>query len=691
MPQVVNITGFGRVNFPDGMSPEQIQSAIETDILPNKPIAPAAAASPVEKPNAWERVGRGSQDVVDRIAQLVVAGGEKLGKYQPGLGDVMTEQMNAENADYAANRGEEGFDGARLVGNAGMLAPTMILPGGAASLAGRAGAGALAGAVSGALQYDPSNSLEGTAKNTGMGAAVGAVAAPVIGFAGGKLAQGVSALHGRVMGVVERLKGNATPEAILRAVPELADVPEAARRDLITEAQAMVSKTGDLDAASLGRKANLTANDVTPTKSMVTRNPTDWARERNLQKLSQSPDEQLSRLGQELTDVYQANDRALSTRLASMSDGLPRATQEAQGMTVMKSINDLAKASQKEVGALYEQVKVAKGDQLASDARDLASTLEDLKDNTYAEKLVSSVTNKLRRFGMLDAEGNTTAKSLTVTQAEELRKFVNTLPNDFGKRDIIKAIDSDVLSGMGEDAFGEARKAAAGRFAMLDNPTTQRALNTYGELQQGKTAQGFIKSQVIDAPEQDVNTLLKTLSNLPADKQQESMKALQGGVLQHLEGKAVNRQSGQFSGAALSKEIERIGTGKLTAVLGPERFAKLKSLTRAGLDATYQPPYAAVNHSNTAPMLLSLTEKARAVPGVPLIVSQNVEKLAARSGYQDQLAEALSARAPGALPPQLSDRMQELARLLSTGAAPTGNAALNQLRQAPNQRNQERR
>lgn len=695
MPIRINIPGVGAVNFPDGMPPDQIQQAIERDILPQSRQQRPAAPAPVplgqgastmttpEKPTRWERFGAGASDVVDRLAQLTIAGGEALGLkgYPKGLGDVMTAQSRDKSAEYEKGRGPDaGFDGMRMLGNAAQLAPLAAAPGGAPTALARMGAGAASGAAGGLLQFDPTNSIKGTAQNVGTGALAGAVLQPLIGLGADKLAKGAGNITARARGYVERLRGNSAPQAILREVPDIATAPPAVQRDLIAEAQRQIKQTGAMDTEALARKANLLANDLTPTKSMVTRNPRDFTLERNLQKLSQSPDETIAGVGQELTGVYQRNDQALTNRLASL--GGRGGTQEANGMKVMGALDELADRSQKDVGQLYEAVRTSRGDQLASDARNLAATLDDLKDNAYAEKLVSSVTNKLRRFGMLDEQGALTNKTLTVTQAEELRKFVNKLPNDFGKRDIIKAIDSDVLGGLGDDAFGGARKAAADRFSMLNNPATQRALNTYGELTQGKTAQNFIRSQVISGSEQDVGTLISTLKQLPQKQSDEALDALRSGVLQHLQDKAINPNSGKFSGAALSKAIKEIGEGKLQDILGAD-FAKLQSLSRAAVDATFEPAYSAVNHSGTAPMLLSLTQRTRALPGVPILLNENVEKLAARSGYQRQLAETLKAQSAAPARP-VSRRTQELLRALGTSQAPLSNAVMQERRKKSN-------
>jgi hypothetical protein len=679
MPKVVhNVPGVGTVNFPDTMSEEDIQDAI---VRMNESVSRSTNRTWdkyrfAEKPNPLERLGRGAQDTIDRLSQLTVAGGEAIGAYEPGTGEEMTRLMNQEQADYDANRGyKPGADFARLTGGVGMTAPLALIPGGQ-SVAGTVGYGALSGAAEGLFQYDPSYSLEGTTRNVAIGGLTGGIAAPVLRFASKQAQSFAEKGLGRFKGVMESTQGKADVTEIMREVPEIAGLPVEMRANLIMEAQDQIKKTGTLNMEQLARKANLIANDATPTKSMVTRDPRDWSMERNMQKLAQSPDEQISSMGQELTSVYQQNDAALGNKLKSFSANLPKGTQEAHGMVALKSLDDLERLSQKDVSELYTMVREKNGSQLASDARGLVNTLDDLKDNAYSEKLVSSVNNKLKRFGMVDKEGNLTTKTLTVEQAEELRKFVNTLPNDFGKRDIIKSIDADVLSGAGEDFFATARSAAMKRKQMLDNPATQRALNAYGELTQGKTAQNFIKTQIVDGAEQDVESLLKTFGSLPKEQAEAATNSLKAGVLDYLQEKSVNPNSGQFSGAKMNDAIRNVGEGKLQKLLGDKGLAELKSLARAGLDATYQPPYAAVNHSNTAPTLLAMTQKARAIPGVPLIVNENVEKLAGRAGYRKQLGDVLSARSQQPLP-QLDPRIQSMIRMIQRAGVPAASAGSN--------------
>lgn len=698
MPQV-NIEGVGKVNFPDEMSQEQIVAAIENDILPRMK-KPERAPEYTNEPSAWERFGRGASDIVDRGAQLLAKGGETLGldAFPEGLSDIVTQRANAERGQYegerqaAAKRSgkkDAGFDWMRIAGNTAIQSPTMMLPGGGKATMGRAGAGALQGFISGLSQFDPTNSAAGSAKNAGIGAAAGAILSPIVGKVADKVGQGLSWLTGRGKGALARVHGDASEEAILQAVPDLSNATPEVRTDLIREAQEQIAATGELDAAALARKANLLAQGVTPTKSMVTRSARDWTQERNLQKLSQSPDEQLSQVGENLTRVYEGNDRALTGKLMERSQGLPQASAEAHGMTVMRSLDDLATATQKEVGAVYDQVRQSVGDQAATRADKVVDVLNDpdIVDNVDSEPLIKSVTARLKRYGIIDADGNLSGKMLTVNQSEEFRKFVGGLGGTANTSRIakkfVRAIDEDVTASLSGDAFAAARGAARDRFAMLENPATQRALNTLGELGQGKTAQNFIDQQVVKAPIQDVATLIDTVKRLPPDEAAKALDAMKAGILQHLRDEAINPNSGQLSGASLNKALESIGPEKLAAILGQDEAGKLANLARAALDATYAPPFSAVNNSNTTPMLLSLLRGARTIPAMPMLITDNAEKIAARAGYQKQLTEALAAKAPGALPDY---NLNPMGRLLAALGIPASNAALNQHRKTPDQR-----
>lgn len=665
--------------------------------------ADAAPVIPPEKPSVLARIGRGIMDVGQGINQGVLNLEDRLGGprvpqsvYDPvtkqsvvvsGLDPTAADYTKSVNEDlqrYSAGQGK-GIDWARALGAGAASAPAALLApevAGPAWLA-RAIGGATAGAVAAGSEFTPTNSIAERAKNAAIGAATGGIAAPVSAAAAEGAGKVFQAVAGRAKGMAQAAQP-LTVEEIVQQIPSLSQLPAPAQTDLIAEAHAQLKQTGAFNAQQLERKANLLAQGITPTKSMITRDPADWSRERNLQKLSQSPDESLSAPGRDLTSIYEGNDAALAARLNQQATGLPAGTAEAHGMTAMKSLDDLAKMSQKEVSDTYDSIRTAHGDELASDAKNVVSTLNDpnVADNAYAEPIINSVTKRLKRLGMVDETGAPTSNTMTVGQADEFRKFLQTLKSGDPKTDrvvgaFIKATDQDVLSGAGADVMAPARASAAARFATLENPATQRAINALGELNQGKTAQNFIQTNVISGADQDVASLLDTLGKLPPDQAQAGTNAIKAGVIKWLQEKAVNPKSGQFSGSQLSDALTDLGDPKLARIFGMKSAQELKALAQAGVDATYQPAYSAVNVSNTAPMLLSLARHARSVPGVPLLVSDEAQKAAARIGYASQLKDirAAQAQAPLAPTPELFD---QIAGLLPKSAGSLGAIASSQ-------------
>lgn len=645
--------------------------------------APPPPSIPQEAPTTLERVGHGADRTLGGIHQAFLELKNAVAPSPQSAQDLKdyTANLNDEERLYQKGRGPDaGMDVASLAGSAGITAPLMLIPGAGAGVLSRGIVGATQGALTGATEPTATGSMVDRAKNTGMGATVGAVMAPLAGSVSDRLVSALSDLPGRLRGVAANLSGENTAERVLNEVPNIADVPQSAQAPLIAEGQAQIGKTGQINADDLARKANLIANGLTPTKSMVTRDPAQWSIERNLQKLAQSPDTGLSSTGQKLTQVYQGNDAALAKQAGILAQPYGAATQEGRGMAIMGGLDDLAGQSQKDVSSVYNAVRDARGEDLASDARNLHSTLNDLSDSPAADPVTIAAKRRLTKMGMMDADGNLTDKSMTVTQSEGLRQFINQQPNVYGKAQIIGAIDKDVVGGLGDDAFKGPRAAAYARFQNLNNPATQKALNSVGELSQGKTAQNFIKSQIISAPEQDVNSLLSTVGSIAdPDKQGQVMNAIRGGVMEHLKD-AATQNNGQFSGAKLQSAMDDIGPNKLQAILGPDAHAKLQSLSKAASDATYEPPYSAVNSSNTTPTALSLMRGVRSLPFSDLILPENLEHMAARSGYKSQLANALNAKvnAPGTAVPDATQK--QLAKLLAAAAAPTAATGVNNLR-----------
>ena len=390
-------------------------------------LPPGAVLDPpaVEAPNFITRVGHGADRALGGLHQAWLELKSTVDPAaKPELADY-TQRLNDEEGLYQKGRGPNaGLDVASLIGGAGILAPSMLIPGLGETALARAGTGAIQGALVGASQPTETGHLADRAWNTTIGAATGGAIAPVAGVLTDKAAKLASVLGNRVSNAVSP----ATVEDMLKAVPEISTAPPSAQSDLIAEAQAQIRDTGTLDAASIARKANMIANGLKPTTAMVTRSPRDWTIERNLQKLLQSPDPALSDVGQSLTNVYQDNNQALVGKLADIGKALPTGNKEQQGDALISALSDLSKTSQKDVSGVYDTIRAQSGDQLASDARNVIGTLTspDVADNAYSEPIIRSVASRLKRFGMIGDDGAPTTNTI-------LRDFSSETPNRLTK------------------------------------------------------------------------------------------------------------------------------------------------------------------------------------------------------------------------------------------------------------------
>jgi len=167
MSQVVNVLGYGPITFPDGMSKDEIATALKK--LPPIAPAPAVPAQPttVMGKLAASPVGgfvRGMMDIPEAGAQLLTRGLEAISPAGSSMEQFMqserqrVEDINRQNeALYRQSRAgqfmPEEMDVGRVVGNvAASLLPSTAAVKALNLAAAPVKAGAVGGAVSGALQ-----------------------------------------------------------------------------------------------------------------------------------------------------------------------------------------------------------------------------------------------------------------------------------------------------------------------------------------------------------------------------------------------------------------------------------------------------------------------------------------------------------------------------------------------------------
>lgn len=166
MPQVVNVLGYGPITFPDGMSREDIATALKK--LPPPTQAMPAPAAPIQPQTVSDQIMaspvggalRGLRDVAEGTVQLAGRGLEQM----PGVGPLFRparqqfeQGMTAGEQSYRQSRAgqfmPEELDVSRMVGNvAGTLLPSTAAVRALKIAQSPVKAGAVSGVVSGAMQ-----------------------------------------------------------------------------------------------------------------------------------------------------------------------------------------------------------------------------------------------------------------------------------------------------------------------------------------------------------------------------------------------------------------------------------------------------------------------------------------------------------------------------------------------------------
>ncbi len=366
--------------------------------------------------------------------------------------------------------------------------------------------------------------------------------------------------------------------------------------------------------APLGRKAEARAARFKslgvdePTTGMVTRDPQAYTFEVNTAKQPGIGDD-LARQMRDVEETLVARGQDM-VRSAGGSKGA-----EETGLAVQKALDAKRGEMQTVTGKLYDQVRSTRGDDAMGAPSWLLQRLDrpDITDNPVFDSMREGVMRSLKRFGIMGDSGLARKGAvITVNQAEELRKAIGNLGSGiepsvrYMRRELIDAIDDDVVEGLGDDAFKAARASAKARF---------------GEFQ--KTFAGKIADEGV-APERLTRRVLSdttSLADLRAMRQslisgtpaqvtrgREAWRGLGAQGLDDLLSKSIDAD-GFLRGNTLSREFEK-SAAKFRELLPPQDYKMLRRLAAATRDVKAFPSGHSVNTSNTAVTLANMFDKA---------------------------------------------------------------------------------
>ena len=485
-----------------------------------------------------------------------------------------------------------------------------------------------------------------------------------LGFAGQKVANKAGSYLANKLGQRGTVTSVDIDDAINQTLKDsgqsIADLPPGYADELRQSVRQSLAKGHKLDIPSAFRAQEFKSVGIEPTLGQVTRDPMQYATERNLRGVAG--------VGDPLLERFSGQENILRGKIGGLAKGAADRYQAGDQIGgALKSVDD---QMSREVSSLYRQARQSAGKDLELPlqglAQDYATVLRD-----FGDKIPSGVRNNFDDLGLLTGKQN---KMFTVEEADRLLKVINSnQSNDPAVNAALSSLRNSVkatVTAVDETGgvYAPAVKAAAQRFKMHDMlPALQAA--SRGELDADK----FVAKHIIGAKPESVSAMTKMLQ--ATDKEAfEQAKAQVGEYLRRSAYGINEAGDAGFRPAGFTKAVDSLGE-RMKAFYTPEEIAQIKQLSRVGSYMYAFPAQAAVSTSNSGvPVQNALISLLGAK--IPFLnTGVNIAKGVIKGSQQrGQVLGALSAQVPteqlGLLPGEATKYQNSLRMLM----APTGYA-----------------
>lgn len=501
------------------------------------------------------------------------------------------EQQDEQAAGFAQKQREmapEGIDWARAGGQAVALIPTAFAGGPAASIWQLGAKGALAGGIAGAATpvEDAENYAATKAMQTGAGAVVGAIAAPVAQKAADLVGRGLTAIKAQLTPKMPIADIRVKVENVLReGGVDLGQLPPKYADTIAREVKGAIQSGGSLDERALVNIATAKTLGVDLTKGQATQQPVQYAKETFLR---QGPG------GEALANQYTGALGALNRNIDRLASGreMPPATLNVEaGRKALDALRAADKPAKQAVDTLYEAARAKIGIDDAIDQRTLVDTaFKGLQEAGVVDKLPSQFVTELNRLSkggaqltmreaqmMIRAANQRIANSADPVEKVAVRIFKNSLDD---------AIDATGTA-QGQEAaaaFRLARGAAAKRFQKIEQiPVLKDAI------EDGMAPDDFMRKAVYNAKLDD----MKALRSYLRGNNRAAWNQIRSQVLNDIKTAATrgSDEVADFSSSAFNKQLNALKqSGKLGLMFSPSEIKTLEAVGRVGRLVQQGPP-----------------------------------------------------------------------------------------------------
>lgn len=517
-------------------------------------------------------------------------------------------------------QGSEGFDWTRLAGNvlapASMAAKVPVATG----VGGRAGIGAVAGGIGGATNPVEDSGESFTdfaltkAKQIGLGTLAGGALGPVVGFLGDKLAPVLSKMttDSTLSGARRSMEADKIIEKALKDVNRESGAPidPNVMQGIRGQVMEALKEGKTLDAAALIRKADFDALKIQPTLGQLTRDGSQFARERNLRAV---PD-----VGAPLLTRFQGQNQELSKLVGGYGGDLAGDVTQASN-TIAGALKSTDTSLRNKVGALYDAARQSEGRDLEIPLQGLSQSYQTVLKDFGKVNVPQAIRQNLEQFGLT---GGKQTRPFTMNDAEQVIQQINGLYDPMKKaeaaaldqlRNAVKGAinEADVAGG----PFAAARTAASKRFQLHD------AVPALDAAASGRVSPDlFVQRFVIGGTPSEVKNLSDLLQRTSPEAFNEARNQI-GAVLQRAAFGENPAGDKLIRPESLAKAIRNIGEDKLRAFYSAEEIAQLHRISRVGAFINSPPAASPVlNNPNmfwAGPMMGMLGK----IPGVPAAAS----------------------------------------------------------------------
>ncbi|WP_186076131.1 glucosaminidase domain-containing protein [Burkholderia gladioli] len=493
---------------------------------------------------------------------------------------------------------------------------------GAASLIGR---GALAGAVTGAAQPvhagDTAATIAGRAGAGALGGAAGGAAGVALGSVSDALATGATRIANAVRQSLPsgQTAMSANVDAILQRAAadqnlDLSAIPQSILNGVRQQVTEALSSSAVPDAASLLRRAEgeaILGPNAGLTLGQATRNPAQYTAEMNLRGVQGAGEPLMERFANQNTGLI----NALNESGAAAAPG-----EFAAGQGVIDSLAARDASQRSVINGLYSNARDSTGRSAPMDVKTFTENANQILDQQQLQNYVPApLRAQLNRF----ATGETPFNVDTAVQYDKLLSEAQRTADRAGDGNTVMALGTirDALNSapiasdagaQAKAAFDAARASARARFGDIrTNPGLKAVVD-------GKAApDDFFKRYVLNGNVGDVNSLLGLVPDQGA--------ALRSQVVDYLKQRALSGASdeiGKFSQSSYNSALNSLGKAKLNALFPPDQVAQLRMIGRVASNIQARPAGAAVNESNTGAAVMNLLSqmsgKVGSLPGLNL-------------------------------------------------------------------------